>query len=200
MRHCLTILFAALLLSANLGATTCLPPTGYPGATMLGTFDATSTVASGVSSRQFETSGSGTECKVTWTTCVWRTGGGSILYAIDPLSVAFTGDCTDTLPTTALFALMMQESLGKGIGLGYSPCPSSCANPIITRVYTVSCVLRTGSGSSTSFTPCSTGQSYREYSYCCAGGVPVITELPVASDGCTAPCESTTDGSGSVLQ
>ena len=148
-----------------------------------------------------QSSGSGS-CLVSGEVVVWRTVGGRVDYILDPATIAFSGPCceADLMSTSAIFAQVSRQGLAQGILLGLSPCPASCSVPTLARVYTASCVQRTGNCTMTGFSACTENLAYREYSYCCMGGSPIITELGSVGGGCAAPCESTIGLGGGSLE
>lgn len=107
---------------------------------------------------------------------VWRTLGGRVDYGVDTDSIRFVGDCSslDTTTTAALFDAIARAVISQGIIEGYSTC-SAPQIVGLSRVYHGSCMMRTGLGSSTAFSPCAGEIAYREYQYNCEEILPAIT-------------------------
>ena len=133
-----------------------------------------------------------------WDIVIERTNAGRIDAAIDPTTIKFSGDCSglNAMSTSQIFDMIAMTTVSQEVGQGYITCPSSCVNPVITKIYLPACVHRSGSDSTTRFESCSpTSCCVRTYSVCCPNGTgsPVITLLSSQSSGCTpnSYCEST---------
>jgi hypothetical protein len=142
------------------------------------------------------------DCQVAGTVIVWRTGKGEIDLILDPSSIQFSGPCceVDLMSTSEIFALVSRQGLAQGILQGTVPCPASCSVPTLARIYTAACVQRTGNCQTTAFASCGEELAWREYSYCCNDGLPLITELGSFGGACAAPCESTVGAGGSAIE
>lgn len=137
-------------------------------------------------------------------TAIWeflstRNSSGQISYVIDATSIYFTGDgsVVDGMSTIQVFDMIAKATVGQGIALGYTACPTSCNSPVYVTVRQPACVTRTGSGLSTHFAQCQlTGCCVRQYSVCCPNGqsTPVITLVSSTSPNCQGGgpyCETT---------
>ncbi len=128
---------------------------------------------------------------------VYRTSANRVDYVVDVTTIEFENDCftVNQLSTTTLFTLFSQGAIAKGVAIGYTQCPGSCATPATSMVYIPACVEREGSGCFTYFTPCSASAFCRQlYTVCCAAGpaFPMITLVSSNSPGCGAGvCQST---------
>lgn len=136
--------------------------------------------------------------RLSWEHIVTRPAPGEIEFHIPVDSIRFSGDgsAADSLSTQDLFALIAQTTILDAISLGYISCSGTCPG-ITVRVYLPSCVQRSGSGSSTSFTSCSSSQCcVREYQVCCPApnGSPVLTPVQSQTPSCLSSaaigCES----------
>jgi hypothetical protein len=126
--------------------------------------------------------------------CIWRTTSERIDYIIRPSTIVFNGDCDSLLGATStlqLFTVFARAAAVQGTALGYGPCSSNCTSSDQCRVYSSSCVLRSGSGISTSFIACDTNAyCHRVYAVCC----PTNRNAPSATDvtpSTTTTCSST---------
>ncbi len=181
MRSFLAVAVLLLLANARPGIAQ-LPPNGDPGMVYVRTFTTTVSIPCGSHSSSED---------VGFNTFVWRTVNNQIIYQIDIASITISGCCgseIDNMTTTALFNLLGQVVVGRGIAMGYTSCPSTCTPPEITRVYTPSCVERIGSGEATEFEACDEIlHCYRRYQVCCPNGIstPSIVQLPSPPSVCS---------------
>lgn len=134
------------------------------------------------------------------TTCsdqviVWQLSSGRTDYVLDPNAISISAPCTgiDGLSTSALFSMLAQAAVTQGVAAGFSLCPANCSDGSLVRVYFPACVNRTGSGCSTSFPPCGSNYSTRDYTVCCpTSGATLLTLLSSFCPSCTGVgCSST---------
>jgi hypothetical protein len=193
------VVFVLFLLAAiaAVAQTPCAPHPSDPSAVLIGSMTVTVEIAQS-SSVSGKSGKKGTKCTVEQLICVWRTADGGVDLIGDPATVKLSGTCLTEIPTADLFALLGQAAVAQAVGKGYIPCNSNCDGKTAARFLTVTCVNRTGSGSTTKFGPCTTVQCVRAYTVCCPSGPgsPKINRAPASNDGCgTTPegCQSACD-------
>jgi hypothetical protein len=121
----------------------------------------------------------------------YKTESGEIDYVFDPSTITFSGtDCSqiDKISTIDMFDMISRAIVQQGVQMGMTPCSADCSSPdIVTRVYSSSCVKRSGTGCGTKFTCCSS-KTYceRAFAVCCPNGIgnPTISMVSVESTGC----------------
>jgi hypothetical protein len=152
-----------------------------------------SQVFGGGSGSDLYLSSSSGACSGHFEVCVWRTSSQSIDYVIRPSTIAFGGDCdslVDATSTVQLFDAFATAAAVQGTALGYGPCNSNCSSADQCRVYAASCVLRSGSGTSTSFVACDTNAyCHRVFALCCPTmrSHPTVTQVtPLTTTTCSS--------------
>jgi hypothetical protein len=192
--------FVALLIlaaSSAIAQTPCAPHPSDPGATLVGTMKVTAEIAqaatvSGKSGKK------GTKCTTEQLICVWRTSSGGTDLIGDPATVKMSGTCLTDIPASDLFALLGQKAVAQAVAFGYIKCGDGTSGSPAPRYITTTCVSKNGSGTSTSFGPCTTVQCLRAYTVTCPNGpsAPVISRAPADNNGCgdtPAGCQSACD-------
>jgi hypothetical protein len=123
--------------------------------------------------------------------CTWVVSGGGTDITLDASSVHAVsgGGALDSTSTITLFSLFAQVAVAQSVAYGYLTCQATCGGGVSTHVFASSCVTRTGSGSTTAFSPCD--QQYfcnRSYRVCCPNGQgsPSITLLGTDAPACTS--------------
>jgi hypothetical protein len=135
---------------------------------------------------------------LSWEFISERTSSGQHNYVISIPSISYSGDCSgvDGMTASQILDLIAKATVSRGVALGYTPCPASCAVPTLAKVSQPACVKRTGSGCATHFSACVPIECcVRFYSVCCPNGTtsPQITLLGSQSGGCSGleGCEAT---------
>jgi hypothetical protein len=186
MRSFIITLGLILLIAATASSPlqgTCIPHPADATATLQGSF----TIDLALSSN----------CNVRCDVCTWRTSGGSgTELTIDPASIRFTGDSQtpDTIDVVTLFNFLSQTAVVQAYSLGYITCPPVCSDTYTSKVYQASCVQRNGSGSSTLFSACGSGDFCAQvYKICCPNGMgsPAISYLRSEGTICTGGVSGT---------
>lgn len=193
------VVFALLLLAAisAVAQTPCAPHPSDTKAVLIGSYTVTVEIAQSASVNG-KSGKKGTKCTAEQLICVWRTATGSVDLIGDPATVKLSGTCLTELPSADLFALLGQAAVVKAVQSGYVQCSPNCDSKTAARYLTVTCVKRAGSGTSTTFGPCTTVQCVRAYTVCCPNGpnAPTINRAPAdnagcgdSPDGCQSACD-----------
>jgi hypothetical protein len=115
---------------------------------------------------------------------VFVTSGGGIDYSINSSTIRFDGDGYDP-STLDVYNDLAKATVMQGVQMGYTPCSSSCTGDIVARVWAESCIVRTGTGTDTRFTPLnSTSYSTRFMSACGSTSSPTVTQVRLVDPGC----------------
>jgi len=116
-------------------------------------------------------------------------------YVLDVESSTFTGDdeAVDNNTASTMYELTSLKGVDEGVDRGYTNCPENCEQQAQATVYVKGCVERDGSGTATSFTPCSGGWAYRTLGVCCPTppGDTNIDVLDRTGPTCSGGCEET---------
>src|SRR5258708_154720 len=92
--------------------------------------------------------------QVRFDVCTWVVSGGGIDVTLDAASTRCTsGSGFDSIPTATLFGVLSQVAVAQSITLGYLTCQVTCGDGASTHVFASACVTRTGSGTTTVFSP-----------------------------------------------
>lgn len=201
------VLFLLAAISA-VAQTPCAPHPSDAKAVLIGSFTATVEIAQS-SSVTRKGGKKGTKCTVEQLICVWRAENGTIDLIGDPAAVKLSGTCLDEIPTADMFALLGQASVAQAVTRGFIPCNPNCDGKTAARFLTVTCVNRTGSGTTTTFGPCTTIQCVRAYTVCCPSGPgsPTVNRAPADNggcgttpDGCQSACDQDCPPTGAIVE
>lgn len=183
-----------VLLKTTVLATTCPSHPTDSVAYVDTTFSISVSIAGDASSRADFDLAQTEDCHVRGEVCVWRTAGGGYEYHLVAESISADPGCDaiDSYSTIELFDMLSVAAVTRAVEIGRSPCGTS--QSFNTKVWSVSCVDRTGSGDSTAFATCPpVSFSSRALAVVClgAGASQVTITGSVIGSSCTTGCEAT---------
>ena len=128
---------------------------------------------------------------------VWLLGNGEYDYQfmVDELTFSSTDGCSGlaSVSLSEIAGAVANDAIVVGVGLGYPMCDTMAFVEDV-RIWTNACATRSGSGCSTSFSPCGNEWTYRRYEVDCSGdGNPDIYKVSGQTGDCSGEsgCEST---------
>jgi hypothetical protein len=115
---------------------------------------------------------------------VYAIGGGQVSFTVSSSTIQSTDGGIDALTTSQVYDLIGAAAVATANSMGYSHCTAS---PDMTTAFSAeSCVVRTGSGSYTRFTPQNYSDvSTRKYNDVCITGGVSIDLLSTVDPGCS---------------